>query len=329
MTGQPNLVSHSARLAYIYIGHLLALFPTMSLSASESSLAAASSCSGPYEPRLVQPAIPLVFVTPVFPFYARYIWLTIDAKETLASLNDPDVDIITQDIKGKTYIGCAVQLPNTWSPDFTSAAMELLAPGKPEQFAGIEPWMSFPLFPQVEDPRPDREALFSMNAFPLPGFCHWTILPTVTCRFPKDRREPGDTPRLTPVSQCLYLSAKLDAKNSRVSAESSMPPAGALAAQPLCRGGYDISSFSAEDIADPRDFFAEQRVLFELEQESLARRRLVDKTEPSHAQHSYARPCPRKWREKWGKFLSQIRRCTSLVCGSNLGRTYKPPSPDN
>ncbi len=70
-------------------------------------------------------------------------------------------------------------------------------------------------------------------------------------------------------------------------------------------------------------------VIYRLEQESLARRRLVDKTEPSHAQHSRARPCPRKWREKWGKCLSQIRRCASLVCGSNLGSTYKPASPDN
>ncbi len=114
MTGQPNLVSHSAPPGHIYIGHQPASYRiiTMSLSpcASESSLAATSSCSGPYEPQLVQPAIPLVFVTPVFPFYARYIWLTIDAKETLASLNDPDVDIITQDIKGKVYVGCAVEV---------------------------------------------------------------------------------------------------------------------------------------------------------------------------------------------------------------------------
>ncbi|KAK0430347.1 hypothetical protein EV421DRAFT_1913013 [Armillaria borealis] len=229
----------------------------MSLSSctSEYSLAAASSCSEPYEPQLVQLATPLGF-------------------ETLAGLNDPDVDIITQDMKGKIYVGCAVELPNTWSPEFTSAAMELLAPGPPERFAGTEPWMSFPLFPQVEDPRPDREALFPTNAFPLPGFCHWTILPTVTCRFPKDRRELGDAPRLGPVGQSLYFTAKFDDANSQEPLESSMPPAGALAAQPLFQGGYDISSFSADDIADPRDFFVEQHFLFKLEQESLARRHL-------------------------------------------------------
>ncbi|PBK92744.1 hypothetical protein ARMGADRAFT_1063596 [Armillaria gallica] len=142
----------------------------------------------------------LKFVTPVFPFYARYIWLTINAKKTLADLDDPEVDIVTQDMKGKIYVGSTQYV----DPEFTSAAMEFLAPGQPERFPGIEPWMSLPLSPQVEDPRADREPIFPTNAFPLPGFCHWTILPTVTCKFPKKRGEPGDAPRLGPVGQSLY-----------------------------------------------------------------------------------------------------------------------------
>ncbi|KAK0467193.1 uncharacterized protein EV420DRAFT_1474560 [Desarmillaria tabescens] len=205
------------------------------VSESDHSLAAASSFDlPPAAPKLLVPLRslgPEHFMTPVFPFFTRYIWFTIDAKTTLAGLNDPEVDIITQDMRGKIYVGCAIDVR------FSTITLP-----SPEQFTGIESWMSFPLAPQVEDPRPDREPLYPTNALPLPGFCHWTILPIVTCKFPKDRREPGDAAQLGSTAQRLYFTAKYDDMNSQEPLKSNMPPAGALARNPFCVGGYDISS---------------------------------------------------------------------------------------
>lgn len=58
-----------------------------------------------------KPDVPLeIYETPLFPFCSRYIWFTIDAKKTLAGLQDPEVDAVTEVMKGKTYVGCAMQV---------------------------------------------------------------------------------------------------------------------------------------------------------------------------------------------------------------------------
>ncbi|PBK67684.1 hypothetical protein ARMSODRAFT_296709 [Armillaria solidipes] len=220
------------------------------------------------EPRPAQkPEVPPeIYETPLFPFCSRYLWFTIDVKKTLAGLQDPEVDAVTEDMKGKIYriiyVGCAVELYNTWSPEFTSAGLLLLAPGPPEQFTGIESWMSIPVSPQVESPRVDRRPVYPRNPFPVPGFCHWTILPLVTCRFPRERQEASDMPYLSSLGLHQYFAAQGGDPSMIEPFASAMPPPEMLAAQPFCLAGYDISSFSIDDIADPREFFAEQGVLY-------------------------------------------------------------------
>ncbi len=58
-----------------------------------------------------KPDMPLEsYETPLFPLCSRYIWFNIDAKMTLAGLQDPEVDAVTEVMKGKTYVGCTVKV---------------------------------------------------------------------------------------------------------------------------------------------------------------------------------------------------------------------------
>ncbi|PBK61026.1 hypothetical protein ARMSODRAFT_678332 [Armillaria solidipes] len=208
-------------------------------------------------------------------------------------------------MKGKVYVECAVELYNTWSPEFTSAGLLLLAPGPPEQFTGIESWMSIPVSPQVESPRVDRRPVYPRNPFPVPGFCHWTILPLVTCRFPRERQEASDMPYLSSVGQHQYFAVQGGDPTMIEPFASAMPPPEMLAAQPFCSAGYDISSFSIDDIADPREFFAEQGVLYRLEQESLNRRQENIRLAEEQSSH-LLRARRSGWKQKLGRVFSRV-----------------------
>ncbi len=101
---------------------------------------------------------------------------------------------------------------------------------------------------------------------------------------------------------------------------SAMPPPEMLAAQPFCLAGYDISSFSTDDIADPREFFADQGVLYRfvrcffkscvayvchrLEQESLNRQ---ENLRPVEERSSYPLRARRSgWKHKLGRVFSRV-----------------------
>ncbi len=86
--------------------------------------------------------------------------------------------------------------------------------------------------------------------------------PSVTCRFPRERQEASDMPYLSSLGLHQYFAAQGGDPSMTEPFASAMPPPEMLAAQPFCLAGYDISSFSTDNIADPREFFADQGVLY-------------------------------------------------------------------
>ncbi len=101
---------------------------------------------------------------------------------------------------------------------------------------------------------------------------------------------------------------------------SAMLPPEMLAAQLFCLAGYNILSFSIDDIANPREFFAEQGVLYRfvrcffksfvayichrLEQESLNRQENLCLVEEQSSNPFWA--CRSGWKHKLGRVFSRV-----------------------